>query len=91
MEKHKTLKTPMNDVLIILEQPKQLNETGMKELIEHLNFDNQTKINPKDMKMIKIINSTYSAGVDEGVRECLFRLMKYPGFKVFMETNIEIE
>lgn len=91
METRKLLKSPLNDILTIIDQPKQLNNEGLQEIIDFLNFDLNAKLNKKDTKLIKIINRTFSAGVDEGVKECLGRLMRYPGFKEFVEKNTSIE
>lgn len=87
----KKVKTPMNDVLTILHEPKQLTSKGLKELIDHISFDTQNKISSRDKKTIDIINSSFSAGVDEGVKECIFRLTQYPGFQEFLHKNLKVE
>ena len=60
----------------LLENTKELNKQGLKELINHINFVTDSKINLKDKKLIKIINICFCAGFDEGVRECIRMLKK---------------
>ena len=65
-----------DELVMIIQHPKQLTDKGLQELVKALKKEHGD-VNFSDDNTKALVSTVFSLGIDEGVREALFRVTRH--------------